>query len=37
MSLEGLDSVDKVQELKNEGKLMLITPAEVKGIIVMIS
>ena len=28
-----LDSVDKVQELKNEGKLMLITPAEVKGII----
>ncbi|WP_281980132.1 NAD(P)/FAD-dependent oxidoreductase [Tenacibaculum mesophilum] len=28
-----LDSVDKVQELKNEGKLMLITPAEVKGIV----
>lgn len=28
-----LDSVDKVQELKNEGKIMLITPAEVKGII----
>ncbi len=28
-----LDSVDKVQELKNEGKITLITPAEVKGII----
>ena len=28
-----LDSVDKVQELKNEGKINLITPAEVKGII----
>ncbi|PQJ21898.1 NAD(P)/FAD-dependent oxidoreductase [Tenacibaculum sp. SG-28] len=28
-----LDSVDKVQELKNEGKIMLITPAEVKGIV----
>ena len=27
-----LDSVDKVQELKNEGKLKLITPAEVIGI-----
>ena len=27
-----LDSVDKVQELKNEGKLRLITPAEVIGI-----
>ena len=28
-----LDSVDKVQELKNEGKINLITPAEVKGIL----
>ncbi|CAM1349644.1 MULTISPECIES: NAD(P)/FAD-dependent oxidoreductase [Tenacibaculum] len=28
-----LDSVDKVQELKDAGKLMLITPAEVKGIV----
>ena len=28
-----LDSVDKVQELKDEGKINLITPAEVKGII----
>ncbi|SEC50627.1 thioredoxin reductase (NADPH) [Tenacibaculum sp. MAR_2009_124] len=28
-----LDSVDKVQELKNEGKINLITPAEVKGIV----
>ncbi|WP_435253858.1 NAD(P)/FAD-dependent oxidoreductase [Tenacibaculum sp. A30] len=28
-----LDSVDKVQELKDEGKLMLITPAEVTGIV----
>ena len=28
-----LDSVDKVQELKNAGKIRLITPAEVKGII----
>jgi thioredoxin reductase (NADPH) len=28
-----LDSVDKVQELKNEGKITLITPAEVKGIV----
>ena len=27
-----LDSVDRVQELKNEGKINLITPAEVKGI-----
>lgn len=27
-----LDSVDKVQELKNEGKINLITPAEVIGI-----
>ncbi len=27
-----LDSVDKVQELKNEGKLRLITPAEVIGV-----
>lgn len=27
-----LDSVDKVQELKNEGKLKLITPAEVIGV-----
>ncbi len=27
-----LDSVDKVQELKNEGKVNLITPAEIKGI-----
>ena len=27
-----LDSVDKVQELKDAGKLTLITPAEVKGI-----
>ncbi|MDC1162606.1 NAD(P)/FAD-dependent oxidoreductase [Tenacibaculum sp.] len=28
-----LDSVDKVQELKDAGKINLITPAEVKGII----
>lgn len=28
-----LDSVDKVQELKNEGKITLITPAEIKGIV----
>lgn len=28
-----LDSVDKVQELKDAGKLMLITSAEVKGIV----
>ena len=28
-----LDSVDKVQELKNLGKINLITPAEVKGLI----
>ena len=28
-----LDSVDKVQELKNEGKITLITPAEVKGVV----
>ncbi|WP_435261115.1 NAD(P)/FAD-dependent oxidoreductase [Tenacibaculum sp. nBUS_03] len=28
-----LDSVDKVQELKDAEKLMLITPAEVKGIV----
>ena len=28
-----LDSVEKVQELKNTGKIRLITPAEVKGII----
>ncbi len=28
-----LDSVDKVQELKNAGKITLITPAEVKGIV----
>ncbi|CAM1341681.1 NAD(P)/FAD-dependent oxidoreductase [Tenacibaculum amylolyticum] len=28
-----LDSVDKVQELKNEGKINLITPAEVKAIV----
>jgi thioredoxin reductase (NADPH) len=28
-----LDSVEKVQELKNEGKIKLITPAEVTGII----
>jgi thioredoxin reductase (NADPH) len=28
-----LDSVDKVQELKNLGKINLITPAEVKGIL----
>ncbi|MGB1284471.1 MAG: NAD(P)/FAD-dependent oxidoreductase, partial [Polaribacter sp.] len=28
-----LDSVDKVQELKDAGKIKLITPAEVKGII----
>ena len=27
-----LDSVDKVQELKDAGKLTLITPAEIKGI-----
>ena len=26
-----LDSVDKVQELKQEGKIKLITPAEVIG------
>ena len=28
-----LDSVEKVQELKNQGKIKLITPAEVKGIL----
>lgn len=28
-----LDSVDKVQELKDEGKINLITPAEIKGIV----
>lgn len=28
-----LDSVDKVQELKDAGKINLITPAEVKGIV----
>ncbi len=28
-----LDSVDKVQELKNAGKINLVTPAEVKGIV----
>lgn len=28
-----LDSVDKVQELKNTGKINMITPAEVKGIL----
>ena len=28
-----LDSVDKVQELKNAGKINMITPAEVKGIL----
>ena len=28
-----LDSVDKVQELKNKGKIKLITPAEVIGIV----
>jgi thioredoxin reductase (NADPH) len=28
-----LDSVEKVQELKNLGKIRLITPAEVKGIL----
>ena len=28
-----LDSVEKVQELKNLGKIRLITPAEVKGIV----
>ena len=28
-----LDSVDKVQELKDAGKITLITPAEVKGIL----
>ena len=28
-----LDSVDKVQELKNSGKINLITPAEVTGVI----
>ena len=28
-----LDSVDKVQELKDAGKIKLITPAEVKGIV----
>ncbi|HLA56601.1 MAG TPA: NAD(P)/FAD-dependent oxidoreductase [Flavobacterium sp.] len=27
-----LDSVDKVQELKNEGKIKLITPAEIVGL-----
>jgi len=27
-----LDSVEKVQELKNAGKIKLITPAEVKEI-----
>jgi len=27
-----LDSIDKVQELKNEGKIKLITPAEVVGV-----
>lgn len=28
-----LDSVDKVQELKNAGKINLITPAEIKGVV----
>ncbi|MBS9774565.1 MAG: NAD(P)/FAD-dependent oxidoreductase [Tenacibaculum sp.] len=28
-----LDSVNKVQELKNSGKINLITPAEIKGIV----
>jgi thioredoxin reductase (NADPH) len=28
-----LDSVDKVQELKDAGKITMITPAEVKGIV----
>ncbi|MCD8405038.1 NAD(P)/FAD-dependent oxidoreductase [Tenacibaculum dicentrarchi] len=28
-----LDSVEKVQELKNAGKINLITPAEIKGIV----
>ncbi len=28
-----LDSVDKVQELKNQGKIKLITPAEVVGVV----
>lgn len=28
-----LDSVDKVQELKNEGEINLITPAEIKAIV----
>jgi thioredoxin reductase (NADPH) len=28
-----LDSVDKVQELKNEGKIKMLTPAEVIGIV----
>ena len=28
-----LDSVDKVQELKNKGKIKLITPAEITGIV----
>ena len=28
-----LDSVEKVQELKNQGKINLITPAEVIGIV----
>lgn len=28
-----LDSVEKVQELKNKGKIQLITPAEVVGIV----
>jgi thioredoxin reductase (NADPH) len=27
-----LDSVEKVQDLKNQGKIKLITPAEVTGI-----
>ena len=32
-----LDSVEKVQELKNLGKIRMITPAEVKGIIWIVS
>ena len=31
-----LDSVEKVQELKNAGKINLITPAEVIGLKVMV-
>ena len=28
-----LDSVDKVQELKNKGKINLVTPAEIIGLV----